>query len=615
MSSPPSMPNGSVNATPEAQLAPATAEQVDILIVDDRAENLLALEAILEPLHQRLVRASSGEETLRRLLERDFALILLDVQMPGMNGFETARIIKSRERSKYIPIIFLTAISKEEAYVFEGYSVGAVDYLFKPFQPEILRSKVAAFVDLYVRQRNVAAKEALVRESERREMELRHMRELWESQARFREVVTSALDAIILFDESGIVTLFNSAAEAMFACASAEAVGTPIARFFADEEQSVRELRLFAEERDGQRATRQVPTTSILELTAKRGSGDVFPIEASVSLLKSRNDRTFTLILRDVSERARHEEMLKQQAVSLANTMGELKALNDELNERQQDLERAMTARSRFYASMSHELRTPINAVLGYSTLLLENIYGPLNEKQKEGIERTHKAAKHLLELVNDVLDLSKIEAGKIDLRLQPVSFPSIIEDLFVTVRPLADQYGSTLRIEHTGESIRVVSDPRRVRQILLNLLSNAIKFGRGKPIRVALTHRDDNGITVEVIDEGEGIAPDDQERIFQEFVQLGKTQLTEGTGLGLPISRRLAELLRGSLTLHSELGRGSTFRLSLPPTAERAPNGRITDQDITPAPSDDRVTRGLARDDREGMKEPEPQTPSRMAS
>src|SRR5204863_6829903 len=169
----------------------------------------------------------------------------------------------------------------------------------------------------------------------------------------------------------------------------------------------------------------------------------------------------------------------------LASTMRELKALNYELNERQQDLERAMTARSRFYASMSHELRTPINAVLGYSTLLLENIYGSLNEKQREGIERTHKAAKHLLELVNDVLDLSKIEAGKIDLRLQPVSFPTIIEELFVTVRPLADKYGSKLALAFEGAPITIVSDPRRVRQILLNLLSNAIKFGNAKPICV----------------------------------------------------------------------------------------------------------------------------------
>src|SRR5205085_11254304 len=170
-------------------------------------------------------------------------------------------------------------------------------------------------------------------------------------------------------------------------------------------------------------------------------------------------DTTYTLIVRDVSERVRHEEMLRQQAVSLANTMSELKALNDELSRRQEDLERAMTARSRFYASMSHELRTPINAVLGYSTLLLENIYGPLNEKQTEGIVRTQRAAKHLLELVNDVLDLSKIEAGKIDLRLQPVTLPGLIEELFVTVRPLADKHGTKLHVEHEGDPITVVSD------------------------------------------------------------------------------------------------------------------------------------------------------------
>src|SRR5213078_1341655 len=165
-----------------------------------------------------------------------------------------------------------------------------------------------------------------------------------------------------------------------------DTVGTPIARLFADEAQSVRELRVFAQDRDGQDPPTPEPATSVRELRARRANGESFPIEASVSLLKSPRDTTYTLIVRDISERVRHEEMLRQQAVSLANTMSELKALNDELSERQQDLERAMTARSRFYASMSHELRTPINAVLGYSTLLLENIYGPLNEKQREGI-------------------------------------------------------------------------------------------------------------------------------------------------------------------------------------------------------------------------------------
>lgn len=410
-----------------------TDNRVNVLLVDDRAENLLALEAILEPLGQLLIRANSGPEALRRVLETDFAVILLDVQMPGMNGFEVAEIIKSRERSRTIPIIFLSAISKEDAYVFKGYSMGAVDYVFKPFNPDVLRSKVAVFVDLYTKQREIQRQGDLLRDSQKRELELEHRTSLLEAEAR-------------------------SAAQ--------------------------------------------------------------------------------------------------------------LSQMNDELHRRQIALEQAMGARNRFYASMSHELRTPINAVIGYSTLMLDNIYGPLNAKQKEGLQRTLRAARHLLELVNDVLDLSKIEAGKIELSLQPVMFPSLIEDLFVTVRPLADEYGSSLSLEMDGESFNIVSDPRRVRQILLNLLSNAIKFGEGKAIRVVCRQDQNNGAEVEVIDEGVGIATDDIARIFEEFVQVSESK-QPGTGLGLPISRRLAQLLDGALTVRSVPGEGSTFRLTLPASLE----------------------------------------------
>ncbi|MDP9200657.1 MAG: ATP-binding protein [Gemmatimonadota bacterium] len=408
-------------------------DPVNILLVDDRAENLLALEAILEPLGQLLIRANSGPEALRRVLDTELAAILLDVQMPGMNGFEVAETIKSRERSRTIPIIFLSAISKEDAYVFKGYSMGAVDYVFKPFNPDVLRSKVAVFVDLFLKQREIQRQADLLRESQKREMELEHRTSLLETEAR-------------------------SAAK--------------------------------------------------------------------------------------------------------------LSQMNDELHRRQIALEQAMGARNRFYASMSHELRTPINAVIGYSTLMLDNIYGPLNAKQKEGLQRTLKAARHLLELVNDVLDLSKIEAGKIELSLQPVMFPSLIDDLFVTVRPLADDYGSSLSLEMDGESFNIVSDPRRVRQILLNLLSNAIKFGEGKPIRVVCTQNENKGVEIEVVDQGVGIANDDIARIFEEFVQVSESK-QPGTGLGLPISRRLAQLLDGSLSVHSVPGQGSSFRLTLPASLE----------------------------------------------
>jgi signal transduction histidine kinase len=169
---------------------------------------------------------------------------------------------------------------------------------------------------------------------------------------------------------------------------------------------------------------------------------------------------------------------------------------------------------------------------------------------------------------VNDVLDLSKIEAGKIELSLQPVMFPALVEDLFVTVRPLADEYGSTLMLDMENDPFNIISDPRRVRQILLNLLSNAIKFGEGKPIHIRCKQTGDKGVQLEVVDQGVGIAAEDMARIFEEFVQVSESK-QPGTGLGLPISRRLAHLLDGSLTVCSTPGEGSTFRLTLPASLE----------------------------------------------
>jgi signal transduction histidine kinase/DNA-binding response OmpR family regulator len=552
------------------------SDKVNILLVDDRPENLLALEAILEPLQQNLIRANSGPEALKQVLAREFAVILLDVQMPGMNGFEAAQLIKARERSKHIPIIFLTAISKEEEYVFQGYTVGAVDYLAKPFNPDILRSKVGVFVDLYLKNQQIKRQEQMLRESERRELEFVHNARLHESELRLSEIVESALDAILMFDDSQRITLFNSAAERMFGTTRAEVLGKPVEQLLpqtADRSyvEGVCREHSTVSSVDGEAGgAAELPVPHVEAFFGRRGGpdGQEFPVEASISCLELRNHKVFTVIARDITERQKAEEALRTQAVSLANSAAELKALNQQLNQRQVELERAMSARSRFYASMSHELRTPINAILGYNTLMLENIYGPLNERQVHGLQRTQKAAKHLLELVNDVLDLSKIEAGKIEVQLQPVAFPALIEDLFITVRPMADERGSELSLDHQGDPITVITDPRRVRQILLNLLSNAIKFGRGNPIKVKSVEQE-GGVSISVTDQGEGIAQEDLPRIFDEFVQLAHAHDHEGTGLGLPISKRLATLLNGSLDAVSKVNEGSTFTLVLPKTAD----------------------------------------------
>ena len=575
------MPPAPLAASPATAPAPAAAaagapaerqpftEAVNILLVDDRPENLLALEAILEPLGQRLVRATSGDEALRHLLARDFAAILLDVQMPGLNGFETARLIKARERSRHIPIIFLTAINKDEEHIFLGYEVGAVDYMSKPFQPDVLRSKVAVFVDLYRKQEQLKRQEQQLRDSERRQLQLQHRAELLESEARLAQIVGSAFDAIVTADGDGQVTLFNAAAEAMFGREAADVVGRPVDALFVEAMPGAELERVAGAAAD---AGPDVPRRGggAATYTGRRADGETFPAEATVSRLDLNGAVTYTLIVRDVSEQRRTEEALRTQAASLASSTEKLTALNAELQRRQAELQHAMNARNRFYASMSHELRTPINAIIGYSTLLIDHIYGPLNDRQRQGLVRSHMAAKHLLELVNDVLDLSKIEAGKIELSLQPVSFPHLVEELFVTVRPMADEHGSELTLAGDCQTT-VITDPRRVRQVILNLLSNAIKFGGGKPIEVRCEARD-GGVMVAVTDHGPGIRAADLPRIFDEFVQLPSTNpALQGTGLGLPISQRLARLLGGDLLVESTPGEGSTFRLLLPASCDEA--------------------------------------------
>jgi signal transduction histidine kinase len=226
--------------------------------------------------------------------------------------------------------------------------------------------------------------------------------------------------------------------------------------------------------------------------------------------------------------------------------------------------EEAIATRGRFFAAMSHELRTPINAIIGYNELLLASIYGDLSPDQARGVSRSQRAARHLLELVNDVLDLSKLEAGKMEMQVEPVRMPALIEDLFTTIRPLADDHGCPLSLQGVDGAGTIHTDPRRVRQILLNLLSNAIKFGAGHPVGVRCETLADGGVAAEVHDAGPGVAEADLPRIFEEFVQLG-TGEQSGTGLGLAISRRLAELLGGTLHVRSTVGSGSVFRLELP--------------------------------------------------
>jgi PAS domain S-box-containing protein len=370
------------------------------------------------------------------------------------------------------------------------------------------------------------------------------------SDAYLAALLRAAPDPIISAAESGEVVSWNNAAERLFGVRRSDAIGRPLLALIGATE-------LGGPERDDAGATRR--TLAFRRADGEPGSGELIEMPVAWDSQPLR-----VCIVRDQTRIRRAQRDVEQQAAELEALAAELESINASLLQRTGQLEHALRSRSRFYAAMSHELRTPINAIIGYNALLLDGIFGALTDPQRERLERGQRAARHLLELVNDVLDLSKIEAGRIDLAAETAVFPDLIEDLLDTVRALAEQHDVELRVRGDAAPHRIVTDPRRVRQILLNLLSNAIKFGAGRPVDLVWGAAADGGLAVDVTDRGPGIEAVDIPRIFEEFEQAGDASAT-GTGLGLPISRRLARLLGGEVVVRSAPGRGSTFRLELP--------------------------------------------------
>jgi PAS domain S-box-containing protein len=554
---------------------------VNILLVDDRPENLLALEAILEPLGQNLVKALSGEAALRQLLRHDFALILLDVQMPGIDGFETAALIKERERTRHIPIIFVTAISKDDKYVFQGYSSGAVDYIFKPVHPEILKSKVSAFVELWKKTEEVRRQSEMLRESERqiqererqhaldeleRELERRHLAEIEESQrrlARFKETLDATLDSVFIFDAQTLrFSYVNQGAT--------ELLGYP--------PDYLLQMTPMDIERDFDDAAFLEFATPLLrgekqsltfEKMARRSDGSAVPVEVLLQFItpastdastQEASCGSFVAIVRDITERKRMEERLilaKEQA------------------------ERANQTKSEFISTISHELRTPLNAIIGFSKLLLDPRVGDLNEDQTMYASDIAQSSEHLLELINDILDLSKIEAGKLELELSQFSLTETLDESQIVIREKAREHNLQLRTEYSQDVLQmepIWADQRKLRQIMYNLLSNAVKFtpdGGTITMRAELRPDADDTtatptVVVSVEDTGIGIRAEDHSRVFQPFEQVDNSYARhqQGTGLGLALTKRLVEMHGGKIWLESEVGKGTTFSFSLPTAA-----------------------------------------------
>jgi signal transduction histidine kinase/CheY-like chemotaxis protein len=274
-------------------------------------------------------------------------------------------------------------------------------------------------------------------------------------------------------------------------------------------------------------------------------------------------------------------------AVRERGALSELELLNRQLATQNEELIRAGRGKSDFLAMMSHELRTPLNSIIGFSEVLVDQKFGPLNERQSRYLRNVNDSGRHLLSLINDLLDLSKIEAGRFEVMLRPCALRPIASDAVATLLPLAASHRITVDIEHHGGPFVVMADGARLKQVLYNLLSNAIKFTpTGGHVTLAFGRAPENGrVRASVTDSGPGIAPEDQGRLFTSFTRLSNAEGREGTGLGLALTKQLVELMGGTIGIQSAVGSGSTFFVDLPEhdAPDRAAPQPTTDAEAAP--------------------------------
>lgn len=486
---------------------------VKILAVDDNADNLTALGAILRTLGQEVVAAGSGRQALRELLRGDFAVILLDVNMPIMDGFETASLIRSRPRSEHTPIIFITA-SGDETHVARGYSLGAVDYILTPVVPEILRAKVGVFVELFRMTEEVRRQSASLR---RRADQLRKLTE-----------------ASLAINAAGSVEAILRAAADRSRALLEGTHATASAAFDRN-----RRFQVTVPEPQGEPAG-----CSRCEVAMRdRNGGDLGYLRVSCSADRELGD----------DDRAVLQQLGQITSIALQNFLF--------LEERETNL-----LKDEFLATISHELRTPLTAILTWARMLREGTLDPTAAAR--GAEVIERNARAQAQLIDDLLDISRIVTGKMRLESRVVDLRSIVSTAAYSLTPVAKTKSLTIHATHPKGAVPVIGDANRLQQVLWNLLSNAIKFSdRGGEIEIELDTEGDEA-TIRVADTGRGIDATFLPHVFDRFRQADSstTRTQSGLGLGLAIVRHLVELHGGRVSARSDgEGRGATFVVRLP--------------------------------------------------
>jgi len=440
-------------------------DEIEILIVEDSPTQAERLRRLIQSLHYNARVAANGQLALAAIRERKPHLVLSDIVMPEMNGYDLCRAIKSDPTLRDIPVILVTSLNDPKDII-RGIECGADNFIRKPYAEDYLLNRIS------------------------------HM--LMNQKLRKNQNVEIGI-ALYLGDQK---------------------------HFINAERQQILDLLISTYEQ------------------AVQVNGE----------LQARERQVIELNMR------------------LAHHAAELETINREIALKNLELAEASRMKSAFIANMSHELRTPLNAIIGFTGALLMKLPGPLTSDQDKQLNTIRASARHLLSLINDILDVAKIEAGKLTLSIEPVHCQELMADVADTLRPLAQQKGLALELElgEPGQSPAIIdTDRRALTQILINLLNNAIKFTEQGTVRISLSQRDEDGVQVtemSIADSGAGIKEEDQAKLFQAFSQLDSTSTrhVEGAGLGLYLCQNLANAIGGALFFNSDYGSGSTFTLAL---------------------------------------------------
>ena len=529
-----------MTSTGPPQLDPESTagRRMKILLVDDTPENLISLEAALSGLDDELVLANSGKEALRHLLNSDFAAILLDVRMPEMDGFETAELIRSRSRSRRIPILFLTGYRNEE-HLFRGYDLGAVDFLFKPIVPEVLRSKVAVFVELSrVNARLEEQADALRRQA----------RVLQKAEQRFRALLEAAPDAMMMCRADGEIVMVNSQAKVLF--------GT------GGQQLDSRNIRSLVPEWKCPPGPAWTPVnvqsvSGAVEMVAVRENGVRFPVEVSCSPLDTDEGVVITNTIRDISERKKAELQIRR----LNST------LEERVLERTEELMRSNEELQQFAYVASHDLREPLRTVSLYAQLLSKRFGGQLEGEADQFIGYIVENAERMEQLIYDLLDFSRVDARGNDF-FASTSCEAALDDAIRNLRSLIDEGGAVISRDPLPT---VMGDAVQLTRLFQNLLVNSIRFRGEDAPRIHISAiAGDAEWTFSVKDNGIGIEPQYAEKIFGIFKCLHPRDRTSGSGMGLAICRKIVTRHGGRIWVESSLGAGSTFQFTLPVRVEQ---------------------------------------------